>query len=966
MNRLLVDTIHNRLCSSSSGFNIETHSSSGIVKYFGLPMPDCFERFCIKKECINGTMTPTFVNDERSNCFCDSVCLVYGDCCPDFYLVCLDEANSSLPVRPGNYEWVASRVETMTSSSSQFRLAMILFKHKTCFEVKRGLFPQYIWVIGECPASYNVSSITNRCQNQSADVIGTVPATHTIHRFITFQNVFCAVCHGVPLSDLQMWETSLECVPDIDKENITFDSLLHFLNNSDCVLRLQFPMTIELRYCHISDISDRTFTNRNSQVFVGNLLQTTTPKPTGTVSTCASCDVDVNETNQNTNISSGDSNTLVRVLELCGAYRYLVAFTCSVNRNVHCSNLGTDIISVNKYECMPGYCPKFVIMPYFVSLGVLFSFSEHGVTLCSLTSTCKSPRQKACLVDEVYDYYLDRCRPLVCPVGKSPINGSCIITGSLVGDLQHQIFPHGFQAIRVNITYNNDSCKLNIKLFSKIMDSSFQTAGTEPTEENALNSVSKNISGNKIITLVLASSCFQYGKNQINNNIYNYRYSSQFLNALFKVLIHSHNGRNIAEATVSTFPSNEDLACENNTHIMSRNGTLEEINESWFVYHGFQYYHLENIPFVIKLGFGDDFGASLVEYIICKMNSPLLDCPMISYPENETESQNETLHILGTGLYFSFGSFVFHENQVYVCSNFTRSYLSNGLVHFFNFNPTQGLLTLLCSVVSVFSLALMLIIYFALPELRNIPGKIVMSVSVSLLTSQSLLLLSNLPTGLFCKVLGIVLHWTWLSTFVWMTMMATNLVKTFTAKSTVLHSYKSFLFYVAIAVSIPTLIVGVCVAVDMAEIPNMVIGYGDNGVCWISNKKALLAVFGVPLAILLLINVVCFVITICSIERSMDISKTASSTRKDRVKCIIYCKLLIITGLTWAFGFTAGFSNSDELWYVFIVLNGSQGLYIFICFVFNRRVLRLLKTKLSKTKDRKGLSHESRTLSTQM
>ena len=137
--------------------------------------------------------------------------------------------------------------------------------------------------------------------------------------------------------------------------------------------------------------------------------------------------------------------------------------------------------------------------------------------------------------------------------------------------------------------------------------------------------------------------------------------------------------------------------------------------------------------------------------------------------------------------------------------------------------------------------------------------------------------------------------------------------------------------------------------------PNMVIGYGGNGACWISNKKALLIVFGVPLAMLLFVNVVCFVITICSIERSMHISKTATSTRKDRVKCIIYSKLLIITGLTWAFA--AAFSNSEHLWYVFIVLNGSQGLYIFIFFAFSRRVLHLLKSKLAKPKLSEASSH---------
>ena len=768
-------------------------------------MPKCFNRFCIKRECQKAMVSPVFISNEGVNCLCDSACIIYGDCCPDFYSACLDGANSSRPVLPGNYEWVTNQVKSLTNIRDIYRFSMILFKYKTCFTKKSGMFSEHIWVIGECPESYNISSVAYKCQNQNADVIGSIPATHRIYKFITFKNVFCAMCHDVLLSDLDMWETSLKCLPNIEQENITFHTLLELLNRKRCFFKLRFPRMIKFRFCHISNVTDSTFTSRNH-------LGPTTLKTMTAITTQSSNVVEINETNLPVNVTFANLLKPDRVLQLCGAYRYLVSDSCSIYRNVHCSYRQSNVhcsylqsnVSGETYDCVSFSCPKSDFQPYYVSLGIVFSFTEQSVMLCDSATTCMGPNQKECLVDEVYDYYLNQCRQLVCPVGRLPINGSCVINGSLMGDLQLQMFPRGFQVIQVNITYNNDSCEINDRVFKEKMFLACLTAGIKTIENETSNSVLTNTSGH-MITLILS---LIDGQIHISYKEHTYNYTSQFLNTLFKVINEScKDSGSVAEVTVSTFSNNEDLGCVNNTRDVDGSGTLEENDGSWLVYHDPLYYPLENIPFIVKVG-PNDPDVGVVVYTVCEMDSGQLDCSMISYPENQTENQNKTLHILGTDLYFSFGSFVFQENRVYVCSNFSRNYLSTEIVQFFKFNPTQGLVTLACSVSSVFSLTLTLIIYFTSPELRNIPGKIVMAVSVSLLTSQTLLLLINIPTGIFCKVFGIVLHWTWLSTFVWMTMMAANLVKTFTAKSPALHSNRPFSFYVVIAVSVPALIVG--------------------------------------------------------------------------------------------------------------------------------------------------------------
>ena len=51
-------------------------------------------------------------------------------------------------------------------------------------------------------------------------------------------------------------------------------------------------------------------------------------------------------------------------------------------------------------------------------------------------------------------------------------------------------------------------------------------------------------------------------------------------------------------------------------------------------------------------------------------------------------------------------------------------------------------------------------------------------------------------------------------------------------------------------------------------------------------------------------------------------------------------------GFTWIFAFSAAFSGVSALWYIYIIINSLQGLYIFFAFTFNRRIGQLWKEKL--------------------
>ncbi len=59
-----------------------------------------------------------------------------------------------------------------------------------------------------------------------------------------------------------------------------------------------------------------------------------------------------------------------------------------------------------------------------------------------------------------------------------------------------------------------------------------------------------------------------------------------------------------------------------------------------------------------------------------------------------------------------------------------------------------------------------------------------------------------------------------------------------------------------------------------------------------------------------------------------------------------FFQIASLMGFTWIFGYMAAFTDVEALWYIYIILNSLQGLFIFISFMCNRRVGMLWCTKL--------------------
>ncbi|XP_067142815.1 uncharacterized protein [Centruroides vittatus] len=278
----------------------------------------------------------------------------------------------------------------------------------------------------------------------------------------------------------------------------------------------------------------------------------------------------------------------------------------------------------------------------------------------------------------------------------------------------------------------------------------------------------------------------------------------------------------------------------------------------------------------------------------------------------------------------------------------------------FNFSPVQYWMSEIGLLISIVCLLIHLIIYLLLPKLHNLPGKILICLSLSLLIAQLSFLLgaydSHVSTW-HCVLFAIVTHFSYLAAFFWMNVMAFDIYRTFCkAKSSSNHS-RTFVLYSVYSWVSSTLIIFASLIMNFVFPENLYSpNYGRN-VCWISEKRSLLVFFAFPLFVLLTVNIIFFFLTARSLLKTTRETKMVNKV-SDKVRFILYIKIALMLGLTWIFGFIATLTNVSLLWYPFIIFNSLQGAFIFVSFTVKKKIFDSLKERIfgksSKKKYRVG------------
>ncbi|ELU09119.1 hypothetical protein CAPTEDRAFT_216805 [Capitella teleta] len=335
-------------------------------------------------------------------------------------------------------------------------------------------------------------------------------------------------------------------------------------------------------------------------------------------------------------------------------------------------------------------------------------------------------------------------------------------------------------------------------------------------------------------------------------------------------------------------------------------------------------------------------------------NSTELACPMILLKSSEFAIiRGSDLYVNSSGEIHAFGTYLLDgKGSAYICTNFSKDYLQEAID--LKFSSAQTVVSVIGQVISIVCLSVHLLVYSMFRKLRNLAGLNIMSLSGCLLIAQLLFLFAGSASASYswCFSIGVLVHYFFLASFLWMNVMAFDICRTFVkfSKPSARDDFlQKFLRYCVYCFLVALLIV------LSAIVANFTLGdslyrpaYGED-ICWIKNRKALIVFFAAPVAVIVTSNLVYFFITLWSIQKSMEASKMATNNKKgDRDRFWLYVKLSTIMGLTWVFGFVAAIFDVDVLWYLFIIFNSLQGAMICFAFVMTKQVLSLLRGKFSK------------------
>ena len=265
----------------------------------------------------------------------------------------------------------------------------------------------------------------------------------------------------------------------------------------------------------------------------------------------------------------------------------------------------------------------------------------------------------------------------------------------------------------------------------------------------------------------------------------------------------------------------------------------------------------------------------------------------------------------------------------------------------------QGTMSLVCACISIVCLVLTLVTYALFQELRTQPGINTIALVICLLVAQYLFQFgsdhSDSLSDWGCQTIGVLIHFLWLMVMFWMNICSIHMFLVFITIDKITppkNSLKQTFLYTTYTVIAPIIfvIINIVVSVRRSDIEGM--GYGDE-ICYITEYWMIGYVFALPVGIIVVVDMSLFLAVVIKMWRMPTANSETKHTRKGFA---IYAKLSTLTGITWVFGFAYVFTDFTTLEYIFIMFNASQGVFIFLAFVCNKRILNLYKGLIKQTR----------------
>ena len=328
--------------------------------------------------------------------------------------------------------------------------------------------------------------------------------------------------------------------------------------------------------------------------------------------------------------------------------------------------------------------------------------------------------------------------------------------------------------------------------------------------------------------------------------------------------------------------------------------------------------------------------------------SPYIFCPIVTLSSDEyvVEHSKDKLFLKHKHIYINTSSVIFtNNNSIELCQDdYFSGYMAMSPVPS-KHNPymAEVIVSIVCTCVSMFCLAIVFVIYCTFQTLRTLPGLNTMALVLSLFFAQLFYLIGGVIEIQFewlCEAIGLLLHFTLTSSFFWMGVCTFHMMKVFVfiARQYAVENVRSMFVKYEVFVLISSAVL-VCINIIVSIVSdNPSSGYGGQP-CYITSRHMILYTVAIPLGVIILNNFTMFLYVIIKVSRLPEVKK---NTKHERRNIIIFAKLSTLTGLTWIFAYLYQWTGVKAFAYLFIVANASQGLFIMISFIINRRVFDLV------------------------
>ncbi|XP_050447946.1 G-protein coupled receptor Mth2-like isoform X6 [Cataglyphis hispanica] len=265
--------------------------------------------------------------------------------------------------------------------------------------------------------------------------------------------------------------------------------------------------------------------------------------------------------------------------------------------------------------------------------------------------------------------------------------------------------------------------------------------------------------------------------------------------------------------------------------------------------------------------------------------------------------------------------------------------------------------------VSVPFLAATYIVYWLLPDLKNLHGLTLRGYVGCLAMAYSIVGLVQLTPQEqiltdICITLAFVIQFSFLASFFWLNVMCFDIWWTFGGFRSLQGSVKQrekkkFIIYSIYAWGSASIFTIVCAIMDFVpNVPESFIRpeFGAER-CWFRTNDAKALYFYGPMGITVFCNICLFISTALKIVRhkkdtALHLRSSESRRHDDNKQWFnLYLKLFIVMGINWSMEIVSWLFDKSVptyIWYLTDLTNALQGLIIFIIFVWKEKIKRLL------------------------